>query len=103
MSYDLKLNKLARLGEIRIYNTATEVKISTDALAKRHEVWIRNLSSYYIYFSTTETNCVYGGSNAFVIKSGERARFGLDKDNPLTIYCISKVSIGASIDVMEVR
>lgn len=103
MSYDLKINKHAKIGEIKIYETPSRVRVETEDLVKRHSVWMRNYSSYYIYVALTEEDCVYGGSNAFIIKSGEKAMFELDRDNPLEIWCISKISLGAPLDVMEAR
>ena len=102
MSYDLKLSKQSVIGEIRIFNTPTEVKISTEQLNTRHQINVRNLSSYYVWWCWNEADCTYGGKNTHLIRSGEGFTINLDRHNPLQIWCITKCSSGMSLDVIEV-
>lgn len=102
MSYDLKINKESLCGEIFISDTPTKVKIGTDQLERRHQISVRNLSSYYIWWSFNEADCIYGGSNAQLIRSGEGFNMRLDKDHPIDIWCIAKVS-RAPLEVLEVK
>lgn len=102
MSYDLKLSKHSTIGEIRIGCTPTEIKINTTELNTRHQIFVRNLSSYYIWWCWNESDCEYGGKNTHIIRSGEGFTIDLDRNRPTQIWCITKCIGGAPLDIMEV-
>ena len=74
--------------EIRISNTATECKVGNDMLSGRHQVILKNFSSYYIYWSY-DLDMEYGDGQ--LLRFGDIDVIDVEPYSNTKIYAIAKI------------
>lgn len=77
-----------KIREIRINSTPTECKVDEEMLMARHEVILKNYSSYYVYWSFNE-NMVYGEGQ--LLRSGDLNIVSVEPYSNTKIYALSKI------------
>jgi len=74
--------------EIYINSTSTECKAGTEYIKGRHQVMLKNFSSYYVYWSFDE-NMVYGEGQ--LIRSGDIDIIDVKPFSNTKIYAVAKI------------